>query len=60
MTHETALAKALALAITAPNHRYGDALKLAYEIAELCTPMEVERAKITAREIAEIGEDEYA
>jgi hypothetical protein len=54
MKHETALAKALALAITAPSHRYSDALKLAYEIAELCTPAEVERAKLNAQQL--VGE----
>jgi hypothetical protein len=56
MTHETALTKALALAITAPHHRYSDALKLAYEIAELCTPAEVERAKLNAQQL--VGEFE--
>tara|TARA_R110002072_G_scaffold101303_3_gene223101 strand:- start:224 stop:385 length:162 start_codon:yes stop_codon:yes gene_type:complete len=45
MTHETALTKALVLCVTAPEHRLGDALKLAHEIAEMCTPAEVARAK---------------
>tara|TARA_B100001059_G_C17379670_1_gene353801 strand:- start:260 stop:421 length:162 start_codon:yes stop_codon:yes gene_type:complete len=53
MNHQQALAKALALCITAPEHRLGDALKLAQEIAELCTPAEVARAKENAREIME-------
>ena len=56
MAHEIALTKALALAITAPSHRYSDALKLAYEIAELCTPAEVERAKLNAQQF--VGEFE--
>ena len=51
MTHETALTKALALCITAPDHRLGDALKLAHEIAEMCTPREVARAKEQAKGI---------
>ena len=51
MTHETALTKALALCITAPDHRLGDALKLAHEIAEMCTPSEVARAKEQAKGI---------
>ena len=54
MTHEIALTKALALAATAPSHRYVDALKLVYEIAELCTPAEVERAKLKAQQL--VGE----
>ena len=51
MTHETALTKALVLCVTAPEHRLGDALKLAHEIAEMCTPSEVERAKESAKEV---------
>lgn len=53
MTHETALTKALVLCVTAPENRLGDALKLAQEIAEMCTPAEVARAKENAREIME-------
>ena len=53
MTHETALTKALVLCITAPEHRLGDALKLAHEIAEMCTPAEVARAKERARGMIE-------
>ncbi len=53
MTHETALTKALVLCVTAPEHRLGDTLKLAHEIAEMCTPAEVARAKENAREIME-------
>ena len=53
MTHETALTKALVLCVTAPENRLGDALKLAHEIAEMCTPSEVARAKEQAQEIIE-------
>ncbi len=53
MTHETALTKALVLCVTAPENRLGDALKLAHEIAEMCTPAEVARAKEQAQEIIE-------
>ena len=35
--------------MTAPEHRLGDALKLAHEIAEMCTPSEVARAKEQAK-----------
>ena len=51
MNHQQALTKALALCITAPDHRLGDALKLAHEIAEMCTPSEVARAKESAKEV---------
>ena len=51
MTHETALTKALILCVTAPENRLGDALKLAHEIAELCTPSEVAKAKENAKGI---------
>lgn len=51
MTHETALTKALVLCVTAPEHRLGDALKLAHEIADMCTPAEVARAKEQAKGI---------
>jgi len=53
MTHETALTRALALCITAPDNRLGYALKLAHEIAEMCTPAEVARAKENAKGIME-------
>ena len=53
MTHETALTKALVLCVTAPEHRLGDALKLAHEIADMCTPSEVARAKEQAKGIME-------
>jgi hypothetical protein len=53
MTHEKALTKALVLCVTAPEHRLGDALKLAHEIASMCTPAEVARAKEQAQGIME-------
>ena len=53
MTHETALTKALVLCVTAPEHRLGDALKLAHEIADMCTPSEIARAKKQAKEVME-------
>ena len=53
MTHETALTKALVLCVTAPEHRLGDALKLAHGIASMCTPAEVALAKEQAQGIME-------
>jgi hypothetical protein len=53
MTHETALTKALVLCVTAPEHRLGYALQIAYELTELCTPAEVARAKEQAKGIME-------
>ena len=53
MTHETALTKALVLCVTAPENRLGDALKLAHEIADMCTPSEIARAKKQAKEVME-------
>jgi len=48
MDHQTALTQALKLSIEAPANRLDEILKLAYELAELCTPMEIEHAKATA------------
>ena len=45
LTHQEALTKSLALAITAPDERLNDAMTLSMELAELCTPLEVARAK---------------
>jgi hypothetical protein len=47
MTHQEALTKSLALAITAPDDRVDAAVALSMELAELCTPFEVARAKKT-------------
>jgi len=51
MTHQKALQRALFLALTAPEHRLKDSLKLVDEIAELCTPAEVAQAQSAALEI---------
>ena len=47
MTHQDALTLSLALTITAPDERLDDAVALSMELAELCTPFEVARAKKT-------------
>jgi hypothetical protein len=47
MTHQDALTQCLALAITAPDDRVDAAVALSMELAELCTPFEVARAKKT-------------
>lgn len=51
MTHKQALTKALQLAITAPENRLTDSLRLVDELAELCTPAEVAQAQSAALEI---------
>tara|TARA_R110000803_G_scaffold30675_1_gene69018 strand:+ start:171 stop:344 length:174 start_codon:yes stop_codon:yes gene_type:complete len=48
MSHEQALIEALKLAITAPESRLSDSLDLACELAAMCTPGEVTRAKLEA------------
>ena len=45
MTHQDALTLSLALTITAPDERLDDAVALSMKLAELCTPLEVARAK---------------
>lgn len=51
MTHKQALTKALQLAITAPENRLTDSLKLVDELAELCTPEEIAQAQSQALKI---------
>lgn len=51
MTHKQALTKALQLAITAPENRLTDSLKLVDELAELCTPAEIAQAQGEALKI---------
>ena len=48
MNHEQALVKGLKLAITAPESRLQDSLDLCCELAAMCTPEEVTRAKLEA------------
>ena len=56
MTHKQALTKALQLAITAPENRLTDAVKLVDELAELCTPTEIAQAQSDALKILNQGD----
>ena len=57
MTYQQALTKALQLAITAPENRLSDSLKLVDELAELCTPAEVAQAQSEALKILSQGDE---
>jgi hypothetical protein len=56
MTHKKALTRALQLAITAPENRLTDAVRLADELAELCTPDEVAQAQSEALKTLKQGD----
>jgi hypothetical protein len=56
MTHKQALTKALQLAITAPENRLTDSLRLVDELAELCTPVEIAQAQSDALKILNQGD----
>jgi len=57
MTYQQALTKALQLAITAPENRLTDSLRLVDELAELCTPTEVVQAQSEALKILSQGDE---
>lgn len=51
MNHQEALTRALMLALTAPKHRLADSLQLVDDLAQLCTPQEIEDAKAYAMNV---------
>ena len=56
MKHKQALTKALQLAVTAPENRLSDSLRLVDELAELCTPAEIAQAQSDALKILNQGD----
>jgi hypothetical protein len=55
MNHKKALKNALILAITAPDKRKDDAMLLAYQIDEMCTPDESTEARLEVEEMLREG-----
>jgi len=55
MSHKEALKNALILAIHAPEKRKNEAMLLAYEIDEMCTPDESTEARLEVEEMLRQG-----
>jgi len=55
MNHKQALKNALILAITAPRKRQNEAMLLAYEIDEMCTPDESTEARLEVEQMLREG-----
>ncbi len=55
MNHKKALKNALILAITAPDKRKDDAMLLAYQIDEMCTPDESTEARLEVEQMLREG-----
>jgi hypothetical protein len=60
MNHQQALTNALMLALTAPKHRLADSLQLVDDLAQLCTPKEIEEAQEYALNVYPKLEDDHA
>jgi len=54
-SHKQALKNALILAITAPDKRQNEAMLLAYEIDEMCTPDESTEARLEVEQMLREG-----
>jgi hypothetical protein len=54
-SHKQALKNALILAISAPRKRQNEAMLLAYEIDEMCTPDESTEARLEVEEMLREG-----
>ena len=55
MNHKQALKNALILAITVPDKRKNEAMLLAYEIDQMCTPDESTKARLEVEKMLRQG-----